>query len=505
MMSPEKFKKQYKIEARVNNEVIDIDREKKEVLVRNVLTGEGYTESYDKLILSPGAKPIVPKIEGIDKVKIFTIRNVVDIEYLNRYIKENNLKNIAVIGGGFIGVEVAENLNEDGFNVTLIEALPQILKPFDYDMVQIFHKEMMDKGVDLLLGDKVSSFDNNKVILESGKAIDTEAVVMAIGVAPDVELSTNAGLLLGETGAIKVDEDYRTNDEDIYAVGDAIEVFNPLTEKMSKISLAGPALVEARIVADHINGRETNNNGFIGSSAIKVFDYNGASTGLSEGLIKALDMNINYEVVRIKANDKVGIMPDNSPVHFKLLFEKPTGRVLGAQAIGKGDVVKRVDIIATTIAFGGTVKELKNLNLCYARPFGTAKDVVNYAGYVGSNLLDEEFKQVQITQIRDLLKNEEFIIDVREKGEYERGHIKGVKNIPFSEIRDRLDEIPKDRPVYLHCRTGQRSYNVALLLQSLGYKEIYNVAGSFLALSFYDYFNDKTTGREKIVTEYNFS
>ena len=505
MMSPEKFKKQYKIEARVNNEVIDIDREKKEVLVRNVLTGEGYTESYDKLILSPGAKPIVPKIEGIDKVKIFSIRNVVDIEYLNRYIKENNLKNIAVIGGGFIGVEVAENLNEDGFNVTLIEALPQILKPFDYDMVQIFHKEMMDKGVDLVLGDKVSSFENNKVILESGKAIDTEAVVMAIGVAPDVELATNAGLLLGETGAIKVDEDYRTNDKDIYAVGDAVEVFNPLTEKVSKISLAGPALVEARIAADHINGRETNNNGFIGSSAIKVFDYSGASTGLSEGLIKALDMNIDYEVVRIIANDKVGIMPDNSPVHFKLLFEKPTGRVLGAQAIGKGDVVKRVDIIATTIAFGGTVKELKNLNLCYAPPFGTAKDVVNYAGYVGSNLLDEEFKQVQITQMRDLLKNEEFIIDVREKGEYERGHIKGVKNIPFSEIRDRLDEIPKDRPVYLHCRTGQRSYNVALLLQSLGYKEVYNVAGSFLALSFYDYFNDKTTGREKIVTEYNFS
>ena len=504
MMSPEKFKKQYKIEARVNNEVIDIDREKKEVLVRNVLTGEGYTESYDKLILSPGAKPIVPKIEGIDKVKIFTIRNVVDIEYLNRYIKENNLKNIAVIGGGFIGVEVAENLNEDGFNVTLIEALPQILKPFDYDMVQIFHKEMMDKGVDLLLGDKVSSFDNNKVILESGKAIDTEAVVMAIGVAPDVELSTNAGLLLGETGAIKVDEDYRTNDEDIYAVGDAIEVFNPLTEKVSKISLAGPALVEARIAADHINGRETNNNGFIGSSAIKVFDYSGASTGLSEGLIKALDMNIDYEVVRIIANDKVGIMPDNSPVHFKLLFEKPTGRVLGAQAIGKGDVVKRVDIIATTIAFGGTVKELKNLNLCYAPPFGTAKDVVNYAGYVGSNLLDEEFKQVQITQMRDLLKNEEFIIDVREKGEYERGHIKGVKNIPFSEIRDRLDEIPKDKKVYLHCRSAQRSYNACLALGHLGFDNIYNVSGGFMGISFYEYFHDQVTDREKIVTDYNF-
>ena len=504
MMSPEKFKKQYKIEARVNNEVIDIDREKKEVLVRNVLTGEGYTESYDKLILSPGAKPIVPKIEGIDKVKIFTIRNVVDIEYLNRYIKENNLKNIAVIGGGFIGVEVAENLNEDGFNVTLIEALPQILKPFDYDMVQIFHKEMMDKGVDLLLGDKVSSFDNNKVILESGKAIDTEAVVMAIGVAPDVELSTNAGLLLGETGAIKVDEDYRTNDEDIYAVGDAIEVFNPLTEKMSKISLAGPALVEARIVADHINGRETNNNGFIGSSAIKVFDYNGASTGLSEGLIKALDMNINYEVVRIIANDKVGIMPDNSPVHFKLLFEKPTGRVLGAQAIGKGDVVKRVDIIATLIKFNGTVEDLADLELCYAPPFGTAKDVVNHAALVASNILQGTFKQVYVQNVRELVESGAFIVDVREKDEYELSHIVGAKNIPLSEIRDRLDEIPKDKKVYLHCRSAQRSYNACLALGHLGFDNIYNVSGGFMGISFYEYFHDQVTDREKIVTDYNF-
>lgn len=505
MMSPEKFKSQYKIEARVNSEVVNIDRANKEITVKDLIHGDEYKENYDKLILSPGAKPILPRINGIEKVKVYTIRNVVDIDRLNRYIKDNSLSNISVIGGGYVGVEVAENLNKGGYNVTLIEALPQILKPFDFDMVQILHKEMMDNGINLVLGDKVDSFDDGKVILGSGKEIDTECVVMAIGVAPEVSLAKEAGILLGETGAIKVDQNYRTNDNDIYAVGDAIEVYNPLTARMSKISLAGPAQIEARAVADHINGRSINNTGFIGSSAIKVFNYNGAATGLSEGLIKATGMNINYEVVRTISNDKVGIMPGNSQIHFKLLFEVPTGKVLGAQAIGKGDVTKRVDVIATAISFGATVDQLRNLNLCYAPPFGTAKDVVNYAGYVGSNLLSGDFKQVSVDKVRELLHNEEFIIDVRETVEYERSHINGVKNIPFSQIRDRLDEIPKDRPVYVHCRTGQRSYNVALLLQNLGYNNVYNIAGSFLGLSYYEYFMDKTTGRESVLTDYNFN
>ena len=505
LMTPEKFYSQYRIDARVYTEVVSINRKAKEVTVRNVVSGQEYTESYDKLVLSPGAKAIVPPIKGIEDVNVFTVRNVVDIAKLDSFIKDNNSKNISVIGGGFIGVEVAENLHEAGYNVTLIEAMDQIMKPFDYDMVQVLHKEMYDKGVNLIVGDKVSSFESGKVVLESGKKINSDAVVMAIGVAPETDLAREAGLEIGQTGAIKVNQNYLTNDKDIYAVGDAVEVYNSLTNSISRLPLAGPAQKQARAVADHINGRPSRNSGYIGSSCVQIFDYNGASTGLTEGQIKAMNLRLNYDVVRVIPQDKVGLMPGSEPLHFKLIFEVPTGRILGAQAIGKGNADKRVDIIATLIKMGGTVEDLKDLELCYAPPFGTAKDVVNYAGYVGSNLLDEEFKQVQITQIRDLLKNEEFIIDVREKGEYERGHIKGVKNIPFSEIRDRLDEIPKDRPVYLHCRTGQRSYNVALLLQSLGYKEIYNVAGSFLALSFYDYFNDKTTGREKIVTEYNFS
>lgn len=504
LSSPEKFKAQYNIDARVNSEVISIDRKNKELEIKNTQTGEIYRENYDKLILSPGAKPIVPNIPGIENVNIFTIRNVVDIDKLNKFVKNLNIKEVAVIGGGYIGVEAAENLKEAGYEVSLIEAMEQILKPFDYDMVQILHKEIYDNDVNLIVGDKVLSFEKDKVVLASGKKIDAKAVVMAIGVSPEVSLAKEAGLLMGETGAIKVDKNYKTNDDDIYAVGDAIEVYNSLTHSMTKLSLAGPALKEARAVANHINGKSGINNGYIGSSAIKVFDYNAAATGLNESLIKVLNMNIKYDIVRLITNDKVGIMPDASPVHFKLIYEVPTGKVLGAQAIGKGDVAKRVDIVATVIKLGGTIEDLKDLELCYAPPYSTAKDVVNYAGYIASNLLNGDFRQVNVDKVRELVQSEEYIIDVREIREYENGHIKNAKNIPLSQLRERVNEIPKDIPVYLHCRTGQRSYNAALALQNLGYRNVYNITGSFLGLSFYEYFNDKATGRESIVTEYNF-
>lgn len=504
LSSPEKFKAQYNIEARINSEVILIDRKNKELEIKNTQTGEIYRENYDKLILSPGAKPIVPNIPGIEKVNVFTIRNVVDIDKLNKFVKELSAKEVAVIGGGYIGVEAAENLKEAGYEVSLIEAMEQILKPFDYDMVQILHKEIYDNGVNLIVGDKVLSFEENKVVLASGKKIEAKAVVMAIGVSPEVYLAKEAGLELGETGAIKVDKNYKTNDNDIYAVGDVIEVYNALTHSMTKLSLAGPALKEARSVADHINGKRGINNGYIGSSAIKVFDYNAAATGLNESLIKVLNMNIKYDIVRLITNDKVGIMPDASPIHLKLIYEVPTGKVLGAQAIGKGDVAKRVDIVATVIKLGGTIEDLKDLELCYAPPYSTAKDVVNYAGYIASNLLNGDFRQVNVDKVRELVQSEEYIIDVREIREYENGHIKNAKNIPLSQLRERVNEIPKDIPVYLHCRTGQRSYNAALALQNLGYRNVYNITGSFLGLSFYEYFNDKATGRESIVTEYNF-
>ncbi|WP_042278094.1 FAD-dependent oxidoreductase [[Clostridium] dakarense] len=504
LMHPEKFFKQYRIDARVHNEVVSIDRENKSVKVVDVITGKEYTETYDKLILSPGAKAIVPPIKGIDKVNLFTVRNVVDIAKLNYFVKDIKSKNVSVIGGGFIGVEVAENLKEAGYNVTLIEAGSQIMKPFDYDMVQILHKVLDDNGVNLILGDRVNSFEKDTIILESDKKIESDVVVMAIGVAPETKLAVEAGIELGDTGAIKVDQNYMTNDSNIYAVGDAIEVHHALTNSVTRLALAGPAQKQARAVANHINGMSVKNTGFIGSSVIKVFDYNAASTGLNEGLIKALDLNIKYEVVRVIPSDRVGLMPDASPMHFKLIYEVPTGRILGAQAIGKGTADKRIDVIATVIKFGGTLDDLTDLELCYAPPFGTAKDVVNLAAYVGSNLLDSKFKQVYVTQVRDLVEQGECIIDVREENEYEQGNIKGAINIPLSQLRDRIDEIPRDRALYIHCKSAQRSYNASLALQQLGFKDVYNVAGGFLGICLNEYFNDKSTGREPIVTKYNF-
>ncbi len=504
LMSPQKFLAQYNIEARVNNEVIKIDRENKEVVVKDTVTKKTYRESYDKLVLSMGAKPIVPKFEGLDSVNVFTIRNVVDINRLNLFVKERKDKKITVIGGGFIGIEAAENLREAGYEVTLIEAADQILKIFDYDMVQRLQKEMYDKGVELIVGDKVERFKKNCVVLESGKVIISEVVVLAIGVAPDTELAVKAGIELGKTGAVKTDNNYMTNDRDIYAVGDMIEVYSPLFNDYFKLSLAGPAQKQARAVADHINGRVVDNRGYIGSSVIKVFDFNGASTGLTESLIKARGMSINYETIEIIPSDKVGLMPNANPMYFKMIFEVPTGRVLGAQAIGKGNVDKRIDVIASVIKFGGTIEDLKDLELCYAPPFGTAKDVVNFGGYVASNVLERRFKQEHFSKVRELLEAGECIIDIREKNEYAEGHLKGVPNIPLSELRERVNEIPKDRTVYLQCRSGQRSYNACLLLQNLGYTNVVNVTGGILGISMYEYFNDKTQNREPIVTKYFF-
>ena len=504
LMSPQKFLAQYNIEARVNSEVIEIDRKNKEVVVKDGVTKKTYRESYDKLVLSMGAKPIVPKFEGLDSVNIFTIRNVVDINRLNLFVKERKDKKITVIGGGFIGIEAAENLREAGYEVTLIEAADQILKIFDYDMIQRLQKEMYDKGVELIVGDKVEKFKKNCVVLESGKVIISEVVVLAIGVAPDTELAVKAGIELGKTGAVKTDNNYMTNDRDIYAVGDIIEVYSPLFNDYFKLSLAGPAQKQARAVADHINGRVVDNRGYIGSSVIKVFDFNGASTGLTESLIKARGMSLNYETIEIIPSDKVGLMPNANPMYFKLIFEVPTGRVLGAQAIGKGNVDKRIDVIASVIKFGGIIEDLKDLELCYAPPFGTAKDVVNFGGYVASNVLERRFKQEHFSKVRELLEAGECIIDIREKGEYAEGHLKGVPNIPLSELRERVNEIPKDRTVYLQCRSGQRSYNACLLLQNLGYTNVVNVTGGILGISMYEYFNDKTKNREPILTKYFF-
>jgi NADPH-dependent 2,4-dienoyl-CoA reductase/sulfur reductase-like enzyme/rhodanese-related sulfurtransferase len=503
LMCPTQFKKQYNIEARVNTEVTKIKREEKKIVVKDLVTGEEYEEAYDKLVLSPGANPIRPKsIEGVTAPNVFTVRNVVDIKKLNDYIVENNIEDIAVIGGGFIGVEVTENLRLAGKNVSLIEALDQIMSPFDYDMAQILHKEMIDKGVNLILRDGVKKINEDSIELQSGKKVAAKVVVMAIGVKPETSLAKEAGLEIGETGGIKVDHNYLTSDKDIYAVGDAIEVYNKLTHKPSKLALAGPAQRQARAVADHIYNIPHNNKGVIGSSVVKIFDLGAACTGLNEKTAKRA--GISYDFVYIIPTDKVGLMPDSNVMHFKLIYEYPTGKILGAQAIGKGNVDKRIDVIAAMIEMGGTLEDLKELELCYSPMFGTAKDVVNHAALVGLNLLYGRFKQVPVSKVRELVESNAFIVDVREKNEYEEGHLKNAINIPLSEIRERLDEIPKDKPVYLHCRSSQRSYNAVMALQNLGYKNVINISGSYLGICCYEYYEDQVTGREKIVTKYNF-
>jgi NADPH-dependent 2,4-dienoyl-CoA reductase/sulfur reductase-like enzyme/rhodanese-related sulfurtransferase len=505
LMCPDGFQKQYNIEARVNSEVVKINREKKTITVKDLVTGNEYEEAYDKLVLSPGANPIVPRIEGYDKSHVFTVRNVVDIDKLNRYIKDNNIKDIAVIGGGFIGVEVAENLQlaNAGYNVTLVEAADQIMAPFDYDMVQILHKEMMDKGVNLIVGDGIAKVADEHIELASGKKVPAQAVIMAIGVRPETTLAKEAGLEIGETGGIKVDHNYLTSDKDIYAVGDAIEVYNKLTHSKSRLALAGPAQRQARAAADHMYGIPHRNTGVIGSSCVKIFDMNAASTGLTEKACQKA--GIQYDFVYIIPGDKVGLMPDNSPFHFKLVYEVPTGKILGAQAIGKGNATKRIDVIAAMIMMGGTLEDLKELELCYAPAFSTAKDPVNHAALVALNILNGRFRQVPVYKVRELVESNAVIIDVREKDEYEAGHIKNAINIPLSELRQRTSEIPKDVPVYLHCRSSQRSYNAIMALQHMGFDNLYNISGSFLGISYYEYYNDQVTGRERILTEYNFN
>ncbi len=503
LMDPHAFKTKYNIEARINHEVLTINRKEKTIVVKDLITEKKYEERYDVLVLSPGANPILPCIEGINNPHVFTVRNVVDIDKLNQYIKKKDVREIAVVGGGFIGLEVAENLRLAGIDVSLIETENQVMTPFDYDMAQILHKEMMDQGINLILSDGVQKITHDKVILQSGKKISAQAVIMAIGVQPETTLAKEAGLEIGETGGIKVDNNYLTNDKNIYAVGDAIEVYNRLSHKPCRLALAGPAQRQARAAADHIYNIPARNTGVIGSSVIKIFDLNAASTGLNEKAAKKA--GISYDFVYIIPGDKVGLMPKSNPMHFKLIYEVPTGRILGAQAIGKGNVDKRIDVIATMITMNGTLEDLKELELCYSPMFGTAKDVVNVAALVGLNILHGRFKQVPVTRVRELVENNACIIDVREKQEYEMGHLKNAMNIPMSEFRQRMDEIPKDVPVYLHCRSSQRSYNVVMALQYMGYDNVYNISGSYLGICNYEYYTDQITGREKIVTSYNFN
>lgn len=506
LMTPERFRKQHGIDARTNSEVLAIHRAEKYVEVKDLLTGRVYNEPYDKLILAPGASPILPgSIPGIRGENVFAIRNVTDIQALKAYLDQPGKDRVAVVGGGFIGIEAAENLREAGKTVCLIEGLEQVMAPFDFDMAQLLHKELDDHGIRLYLSSMVTGIQADCVEAQTNGVpftVPADVVVMAIGVAPETKLAAEAGLEIGKTRGIKVNHNYQTSDPDIYAVGDAVESYDALRHCPGRLALAGPAQRQARAAADHIYGIPHNNRGYIGSSCIRVFSQNAAATGLNEKLAQAA--GYSYDSVLIFPTDKVGIMPDSHYMAFKLVFEAPTGRILGAQAVGQGAVDKRIDVIAAMITMGATLEDLKELELCYSPVFGTAKDVVNQAALVGLNLLYNRFRQIHVSQVRPLVEQGAYILDVREAGEFAAGHIQGAHNIPLSQLRERMEEIPRDIPVYVHCRSSQRSYYAICCLQGNGFTNVYNISGSFLGICLYEYFNDKAQGRTPIVTKYNF-
>ncbi len=502
MMTPERFRKQYNIIAETQHEVTAIHRSTKTVSVRNTETGETEERAYDKLVLSPGGQAILPKIPGIDRENVFAIRNVVDIVRLDTYLKEHQVHKAAVIGGGFIGMEVTENLIEAGLDVSLVEAADQVMAPFDFDMAQILHKELLDHGVHLILHDGIAAVTGTGIRTASGREVEAEAVIMAIGVRPDTKLAKEADLTIGTTGGIQVNANFQTSDPDIYAVGDAIEVTNRMTGAPMRLALAFPAQMEARNAADHICGLSDRKLGFLGSSVVRIFDLYAASTGLNEKSAKAA--GLSYDFVYILPTDRVGIMPEASVMHFKLLFEVPSGRLLGAQAIGRGAADRRIDVIAALLAMNGTLEDLKDLDLCYAPVVSTAKDVTNMAALVGLNILHGVYRQVRVSEVRKLVEENACIIDVREEQEFAAGHLVNAINIPLSQLRQRVSEIPRDKPVYLHCRSSQRSYNAICCLQNLGYDNVWNISGSFLGICEYEYARDVLEHRTPIVTAYNF-
>lgn len=506
IMTPEDFRAQHNIDVRTCCEVTAIDRAAKAVTVRDSRTGTVYQEPYDKLVLSPGASPILPRsIAGIDRENVFAIRNVTDIARVKQCMNRAATENVVVVGGGFIGIETAENLKAAGKNVTVIEGLDQILAPFDHDMVQYLQKELMDHGVRLCLSSTLTAIEEGFVrAVHDGQTftVPADAVVMAIGVAPETKLVTEAGLAVGDTRGIRVNRHFQTDDPDIYAVGDAIESFNALTGLPGRLALAGPAQRQARIAADHICGLEGQDTGFIGSSCIRVFGLNAASTGLNER--SAAAAGLDFDSVLVYPSDKVGIMPDSHYLGFKLLFAVPSGKLLGAQAIGVGEADKRVNMIAALLTMQGTVADLKRLEHCYAPLFSTAKDVVHMAALAAENVLTGRLRQVHVSQVRPLVESGAYIVDVRDPDEFEKGHIVGAHNIPLPELRRRMAEIPRDIPVYLHCRSSQRSYFAYRCLVGSGFDNVVNISGSFLGISLHEYFTDHQTSRPPIVTAYNF-
>jgi len=479
VQTPQSFKQRFNVDVRVLNEVISIEKEAKTITVSNHKTGEIYTETYDKLILSPGAKPIKPNIEGINSNKIFTLRNIPDTLKIKHHIETNHPQNAAVVGGGYIGVEMVENLHKLGLHVTLIEMHDQIISPLDYDMACDIHKYVKSKGINLILKNGVQSIkDNgNDLILKLSEGeIQTDMLIMAIGVRPESSLAADAGLAVSERGTIIVNDNMLTSDSDIYAVGDAVEITGFVTGQKGFIPLAGPANKQGRIAADNICGLNSRYMGTQGSAILKILDMTVATTGVNERTAKQL--GLDYDKSFMYSTSHASYYPGANIMNMKTLFEKETGKILGVQITGFDGVDKRCDVFATAIRAGMTAYDLTKLELCYAPPYASAKDPVNMAGFVIENILSDKAKTYHWHDVENLLtRNDVTLLDVRTKAEYENGSIDGFINIPIDELRSRLGELDKTKPVYLTCMVGLRSYTAARILSQNGFDAYYLSGG----------------------------
>ena len=485
LQTPESFYKRFRVKMNVRHEVTALHPESKMVTVKNIENGTVFTETYDKLILSPGAKPIKPNFEGIDSDKIFTLRTVEDTLKIKKLINEKYPKSAVVVGVGFIGIEVAENLRELGIDVTLVEAADQLMAPFDSDMASFIHAELRKNGVNLMLGRFVEGFadtdDGICVKLKNSPTLHANMVVMAIGVAPETTLAKDAGLELGIKGSIVVNDRMETSVPDIYAVGDAVQIRNFVTDTGALISLAGPANKQGRIAADNICGIDSHYRGSQGSSVIKIFDMTAASTGINDKTAKAL--GLSTDKVILSPMSHAGYYPGGKMMTMKVLFEKDTYRLLGAQIVGFDGVDKRIDVIATAIRAGMKAFELAELDLAYAPPYSSAKDPVNMAGYIVENIKNGVVKQWYYEDTESLQRDENVtLLDTRTPTEYSRGHVEGFINIPVDELRERLSELDSSKPVYVICQSGLRSYIATRILAGNGL-DCYNFAGGF---RFYD-------------------
>lgn len=484
LQTPQAMKSKYNIDVKVQHEVIKINPEKNSITVLNHITNETVEEPYDELIIATGSSPIKPKIEGINSPNIFTLWTIPDTDAIKQYIEEHNPTSIAVIGGGFIGLEMAENLHNLGLQVHIIEMQNQVMAPLDYDMAQLLHENIEENHVLLHLGDGVQSFEhtdkNVAIHLQSGKTINVEMVLLSIGVKPNSDLARDAGLVLNQRGGIVVDENMQTSVDNIYAVGDVVEVSHFVSKEKTMIPLAGPANKEARIVANTLAGITDSYEGSLGTSIAKVFDLHIATVGLNEKNLLAMGnvKNIDYYSTLIKTNNHAGYYPGASELTIKVLF-KPDGKILGGQIIGDHGVDKRIDVLATVMRLNGTVHDLAKLELSYAPPFSSAKDPMNMVGFVAENILNGIVKFIEPYELDALMKESDdiVILDVRTNMEHEAFSIPNSTLIPLGQLRDRLNELDKDKKIIVYCAVGVRSYNGARILMQNGFKDIMTLSG----------------------------